>query len=370
MPVTTPENRREQSVAEPLDRQMFEREGFDRRGIRRELAGVQAISLEDKYVQQDEQTFVDPRTIDMPVGPTAMGDVEGQGIDMMRIEGERWPTFRWTQGFEVLEEDADNVADQRNAVLELFDFFADVAFLTGIGPDGNYVDGCFDWLRDSIPESRTFDLDEYTDDTELENRPENVIKKMALSEVDGRLMDLENASWDMMVGSQDALTQFNAVRDNDGTGVIGDTYWDAISSDETGMGQVGDWNLLPPYTAPAKVPYLEDEDGETTEGGDLMDKFKVQLVDDSTEVKESGADDNGVIGTDEVFLLPRMDNVMEEFWRLHEMSEPNLFGPLQQRGGKEAYDYAWRYTHNFNPRRRHPNATDAVHIKNVSALFN
>ena len=360
MTTSTQSNKREQSLAEPLDNQMFEREGFDRRGIRRELASVEALSLDDKYIQQDDQSFADPRTIDMPAGPTAMGEVEGQGIRMIEIEGDRWPTFRWTQGFEVLEEDSDDVEEQRNAVLELFDFFADVAFLTGIGPDGRYADGCFDWLREAIPSERTIDCKEYADDGEYDDRPENIIKKDALSKVDGRLMGMEDANWDLMIGSQEALSTFNKVSDT-GVGVVGDTYWDRLSH-ENAMGGVNDWMLIPDFTAPAKVPFDGGEDGE-----EMLDQFKVDLVKDDAEATTS---DDEVIGKDEVFLLPSMDAVQQNYWRLHEMGEPQTFGPLDLRGGKRAYDYAWRYTHRFNPQRRHPHATDAIRLTNVSELFN
>jgi len=361
MTTSTPQNKRQQSLAEPLENQMFEREGFDRRGIRREFAGVQALSLDDKHVQQDDQTFVDPRTIDMPVGPTAMGDVEGQGVRMLDIEGDRWPSFRWTQGFEQLKEDSGDVEDQRNAVLELLDFFADTAFLTGIGPDSQYRDGMFDWLRNSIPSERTFDLSNTGNyDTD---RPENVIHKDAMEQVDGRLMDLETANWDVMVGSQTSLAQFNQVRDSS-SGIIGNTYFDALMDEDNAMGGINDWSLVPEDIAPAKVPY---DSGENS--SEMLDQFTVNLVDTSVDVKSSG-DEDGQIGTDEVFLLPSMDEVRDKFWRVHEMGEPELFGPLDLRGGKEAYDYAWRYTHRFNPKRRHPNATDAIHLKNVSDLFN
>jgi hypothetical protein len=364
MTTSTQRNKRENALAEPLDNQMFEREGFDRRGIRREFAGVQALSLDDKDVQQDDQTFVDPRTIDMPVGPTAMGDFDGQGVRMLDIEGDRWPTFRWTQGFEQLKEDSGDVAEQRDAVLELLDFFADVAFLTGIGPDSSYRDGMFDWLRDSISSGRTFDLSSTGSLAADDDRPENVVHVDALEQVDGRLMDMETANWDVMVGSQEALAKFNNVRDSS-NGVIGDTYFDALMDDDNAMGGVNDWSLVPLDIAPAKVPY-----GEGQNSSELLDQFTVNLVDTGTEVKSSGGDEDGQIGTDEVFLLPDMEAVRDNYWRVHEMGEPELFGPLDLRGGKEAYDYAWRYTHRFNPKRRHPNATDAIHLKNVSDLFN
>lgn len=363
-PTSTGRNKRQQSVAEPRENQMWTREGFDRAALRYEFTGnqAQAISLSDKYVQQDDQTFVDPRSIDMPVGPTAMGDVDGQGVEMFDIEGQRWPTFRWTQGFEVLQEDDPDVSEQRNAVMELFDFFSDIAFLTGIGPDGQYREGMFSWLRDAIPAEREIDCAEYEDDTRMQENPENIIKNLAFGQIDGRFMGTDNANWDTMVGSQSALATFNQVSGEDG-GVSGDTYWERLSH-ETAMGGVSDYNMLPNHTAPTNVPYVDGE-----EGGDLVDKYKVNLVDQDQDNVEQDSD-GGIIGTDEVYLIPSLEQAGTHYWRLHEMPTPQDFGPIEERGGKQAYDYAYRYTHRFNPKERSPNAADAIRLKNVSALFN
>ncbi len=363
MPTSTTRNKKQQTVAEPLENQMWEREGFDRRGIRREFAGVQNIGLGDKYVEQDDRTIVDPRTIDMPVGPTGMGETGGSGVEMVRVDGERWPTHRWVQGFTTLAEDNDNVAEQRNAVLELFDFFADASFLTGLGPNGEYADGMFDWLRNAIPAERTFDAEDYDGDSGDEDYSgveENLIKYDAYSEVSGKILDNDNANWDVMVGSQSALANFNKISGSEG-GISGESYWSRLN-DPNAIGGVEEMNLIPDDIAPTRLP--SDLENELD-----VDQMIVDLVDDSTAVKSGGADSNGVIGNDEVFLLPNLEDVRENYWRVHEMGTPQTFGPLDQRGGKTAYDYATRYTHRFNPKAAHAAATDAVHIKNPSVLF-
>jgi len=61
---------------------------------------------------------------------------------------------------------------------------------------------------------------------------------------------------------------------------------------------------------------------------------------------------------------------MDEYVDLREMGAPNVYGPVEQEfSGAEAYGYKWRYGHKWNPLERHDDATDVVHIKNVSELF-
>jgi hypothetical protein len=50
------------------------------------------------------------------------------------------------------------------------------------------------------------------------------------------------------------------------------------------------------------------------------------------------------------------------------MGTPEYY-PTDMRAGKTAHDYVTRYTQKFNPERRYSDARDAVHIKNVSVLF-
>lgn len=353
----TRQHKRQRATAEPVENQMWEREGFDRRGIRYEFAGRREVSLEDKRVIQDDQTYVDPRTIDMPVGPTAMGGAEGSGIETVRIEGERWPVFRWVMGFELLEEDDRDVSEQRNAVMEVYDFFADVAWLTGIGPAGQYQMGAFDWLRENIPEERTFDCSTYTGG-EYDDRPENLVQELALEQISGRLMNFEDdAKFSTVVGSQEALSTFNKVSGQQG-GVAGDTYFERLSG-ESQISGVEDWNLIPESIAPTQVPRGVEGFPEDELSVDLVGNDPVATV-----------DDDAVLGTDEVFLLPDIDRVKDELLAVYEMPQPSLWGPISLRMGKKAYDFTWRFTTRHNPQQRHPNATDCVRLTNISSVFN
>jgi len=99
---------------------------------------------------------------------------------------------------------------------------------------------------------------------------------------------------------------------------------------------------------------------------DFPDVMSFDVVDTNTAVNPGGTE---VIGTDEVFLIPDVDLWMDEYLDLREMGSPEVYGPVQQRGGKRAFDYKARYGMKWDPFGNHPNATDVVHIKNVSELF-
>jgi len=350
---TTTTHKREQTVVEPRENQLRDRLGFDRRGLRREFAGVANIDLSDKYIEQEDRLFIDPRTTDLPFGPSGMGETDGSGMSMYREEGAAWQTYRFTHGFNVLEEDLqasdDNLARQRDEVVQIFDFFADSMFMKGIDDqNGNQIkQGMFDWLKTNIPSERTFDAQDYADGTEAdydsEAVEENLIKFDAYEQVSGNLLNDRNSNWDLMIGRQGALANFNKVSGSEG-GIGGDSYWKRLS-DPDAIGGVNDWVVVPddmeyPYTPQGEEPLRIDL---TTELGD-----------------------------NEVILLPDMDAVMENYWRLHEMSAPEAFDMYQQGGGKMRQDYAWRYTHEFNPKghKRFADAEDAIHITNVDQLFN
>jgi hypothetical protein len=89
-------------------------------------------------------------------------------------------------------------------------------------------------------------------------------------------------------------------------------------------------------------------------------------VDETVDVDPSGTE---VIGHDEVFLIPDTDAWVNEYVDLREMGSPKHYGPVEQRGGDRAHDYKNRFGLKWDPMGRHPNATDVVHLTNVSALF-
>jgi hypothetical protein len=348
---TTTTHKRDLTRVEPREQQMRERLGFDRRGLRRELAAVDGIDLTDKHIESEDRQFINPATVDLPYGPNGMGATEGSGMEMYLEEGDQWQTYRFTHGFSVMEEDlrAGNttVEQQRDEVVQIFDFFADSMFLTGIEDQaGNTVrKGAIQWLKDNIPSNRTFDLEEYDGDSgdsgeDLTDEPENILFEHALAEASGNLLSDDNLQWDTMLSRQKAFSKFNQV---DQTSTDRVRYWERINNEDV-IGGVSDYNILPD-----KMEYPYTPDGVTPLEVDLTAE----------------------LGDDEVILLPDMEAVAENYWTLREMDEPEAFDMFPQGGGQMRQDYAWRYTHYFNPKghKRWADAEDAIHLKNVSALF-
>jgi hypothetical protein len=336
---------------------MFEREGFDEKQMRYDLAQVQEISEDDLYIERDDKEFIDPRTLDMPVGPTGMGETGGSGVQTIRLDGERWPTHRFVHGFSTLREDDSDTSTQEQATMEMFQYFGDVSFMTGLGPNGEYAPGVFDWLRSAVPDNRTLDCEDFDGDSgdeDLTGTEEDLLNYHAMKEIRGRLID-PSGGWDMMLGSHTALTRFNKLSGS-GDGEAGAKYRDRISD------VLNDQYRVPYKTQPTVLPRdLTDAEGQQLN----VDDLEVTLVDEDTGVNPTDAP----LGYDEAFLLPDMDTVSNDFWRLSEMGAPNVDGPIQERGGKDFYDYMWRYTHRFDPEGQYPEATDVVHIKNLSVLF-
>lgn len=363
---TTTTTKRDVTVIEPRDAQLRKRLGFDRRGIRREFAAVESLDLTDKYVQQEQRTLIDPDSVDRPNGPGGQGETAGSGIELYTEEGDAWRTYRFAQGFTMLEEDLrggqDSVAQQRDEVIEMFDFFSDELFLRGVDDEqGNELKkGMIDWLKTNIPSARTFDCDDYDGDSgdtdDYTDNPTDLIHTEALSNVSGNLLDDDNASWDMMVGRLNAVSQFNQ---HDTDHPDKNTYWEQLSGGSAArgsgapLGGVKQWNVMPDQL---EYPHTPDDKSPLT-------------VDLSTS---DGTTTNEKLGPNEVILLPDMERVSNRYWKLYEMDQPFAFDPHQMGGGKWRQDYATRYTHEFDPKgiKRFSNAEDAVHIKNVDVLFN
>jgi len=261
MPVSNELYEQQRTVAEPAENVMFERENFDRKGLRMEFADPQNLDAATDYIEREDKTLPDPRSLQMPVGPTGMGEVAGGGMETIRLDGERWPTYRYAHGFEMNREDENHgVEVQRDYILETMDFLFDLNFMFGMENIGHW-NGMADELRTRIPDDRTFDCDDY---------------------------------------------------DNDGSG------------SESGK---------PDFSA---VPE------------DLI---------------------VGEAGNDELFLLPDMDTVMNEYWDIRETGTPEHYGPIEAREGKVAHDYVARSTMKADPMGKRPDYADAVHLKNVSDLF-
>ena len=352
MPTSTRNQREDWEIFEPDQDEMFERRDFDRPGIRRELAAVQPISLDDLYIERDDKTFVDPRTTEMPFGPTGFGETGGSGVETVRIDGEEWPTIRYVHGFEYMaEEDVTDVDLQRRASLEMFDFLADANFLKGITDQrsGEQIrPGCISAIKDNIPEERVIDCSEFVD-TSTEEVPENVINFEAYKRISGDLLTRGDPNWDMMIGRQSALAQLNKMQETQSAGRM--TYREAINMGEA-RGGVNDDLLIPDQLELNVIPRGE----ETHQDLDEDDELSVDLT---TELDEN-----------ELILVPDAEVHRQSIFRLSEMPAPETFGPYDLRGGREAVDYAWRYSHKFNPENRYPNLRDYIRLTNIDAIFN
>lgn len=350
MPTSTRNKDQDTEQFEPEEDEMFERRDFDRAGIRRELAAVQPIAIDDLYIEREDKEFVDPRTTDMPFGPTGLGETGGSGVETVRIDGEEWRTFRYVNGFEYFEE--EGVTDpelQRRASLEMFDFLADANFLKGVEnqKDGTQIrKGFIQTLKDNIPSERVIDCSNFTG-TSTEDVPENIINHEAYKKISGDLLTRGDPNWDLMIGRQPALATLNKKQETASAGRM--TYREAINMGEA-RGGVNSDILIPDELTLHTIPR-----GENVSGIDDEDELSVDLT--------SELDDN------ELILVPDAEVHRQSVFRLSEMPAPQTFGPYDLRGGREAVDYAWRYSHQFDPEQRYPNLRDYVRLTNIDAIF-
>ena len=356
MPVSTTGNKKQRTLNEPNNHVMFEREGYDSKQQRYDFSAVQPVSMDDKYVERDEMDIIDPRTLDMPAGPTGMGEVGGTGVQEITVEGERWKVHRFTAGFSTLREDDTDTAVQDQATREMFQFFGDASFHTGLGPSGQYAQGVWDYLRSNIPSDRTIDCSTYT--SEYEGREEQVINYDAVSALNGRVLDPEEG-WDMMVGPHHTLSLFNK-RPETTNGVLRDSYKQNISD------YVGRFMRLPYDSSPVSIPRdLTDAEENKLDYDDLTVTISER---DQSKSIGGGTDTSAPVGGDELFLFPNMNIVRNNYWRLYEMGAPQEY-QMDERGGKTFHDRVWKYTHKFDPTGKYPDVPDVIHLTNVSSLF-
>lgn len=346
MPTSTRNKNDDTLVIEPNEAQMFSREGLDRKGIRREFASVQALALDDLYEERGDVNFADPRTLDAPYGPTGMGETGGSGMRTLKVDGERWKTFRYAAGYQIEAEDVTNPQLQRDAILEQFDFFADANWLKGVeDQDGTQIrQGMFNWLNANIPSSRVLDCENFDGDSGDEDytgTPEDLFGKDMYENADFRILDPNSPKWDLMLGRKEALSNFNKRSGSEG-GNPGETYWERINGDE----------------------YIAGVNNRAT----IPETLTLDTLPDSVNYDPVTVDLSTELGTDEVYIFPDMDAVRENYWRLSEMPTPETY-ESDGRAGKSFVDYVWRYSHKFDPGTRYSNAPDAFKLTNVSALF-
>lgn len=340
---------------------MFSREDWDQKQIRYDFVQPRDIDISTEIIEREDQTVVDPRTLETPVGPTgAIDDLGNQGgMEEVVVEGEEFETYVYNHGFTVHPDldGEDQVGRQRNYVGEMFQYFADLNFMLGMDGPANSP-GFWGWLRSAVPSDRVFDCEDFDGDTGDEDYtdvPEDLLRGEAIKAVGSPTVLDINAGWELAVGAPDAITQLQGYSAGETTDVeSGPTYWERLEDAETVQGAY----RLPYDMQPDYLP-----DNAVSE---LPDVMSFPVVDESTAVNPSGVEP---IGNDEIFLLPDMGTVSEDYFGMWEMGDPEEYGPVDTRGGEEAYDFKYRWGSSPDPTGNHATADDVVIIQNVSELF-
>lgn len=361
MPVSSEIVEAQRTAAMPVENQMFERENFDRKGLRMELADPDDLPTDTEFIEREDRELPDPRSLSMPVGPTGYSEVGGGGMDVIRLDGERWRTYRYAHGFEMNRSDSNmGVESQRDYIMETFDLLFDLNFMYGM--DGTDWSGVFDEIRTRASSNgRVYDCDDYDNDgsgnesgkPDYSRIPEDLMIDI-MQDSRGDLLDL-NDGWDLAVGGHSALTslRFSA----------GET--DAIQRGPSFRERMEDANVVSNFLKmpfDTQIDYLpEDADA------DIPDFETFPIVDESTANNPSG---QAVLGNDELFLIPDTDAVMEgDLWDIRETAAPDHYGPIESRRGKLAHDYVSRFTAKADPLGEYPKFPDFVVLQNVSDLF-
>jgi hypothetical protein len=367
MPVSSQKKKEEQKLARPQDDyEMFSREAFDQKQLRYEFASPADIAIDQDQIKNQDETVIDPRTLEMPVGPAGAYDDfgSGGGLEEVVVEGEEWETFVYNHGFTWHPDmdSVDSVGRQRTHVEEMFHYLFDLNFFLGVDTDNDgaaEIPGMFDWIRSNIASDRVFDCEDYDGDgtgasNDYTDVPEDLLRGDAMKSVRGRVLDI-NDGWDLMVGSHDAIMNFAGYSAGSTTDEQrGPTFMDRLEDSDT---------VQSSFTVPYKMqPDYLPHDARS----ELPDVMSFDFVDESTAVNPSG---QPVMGNDEVFLIPDTDRWVDEYVDLREMGSPKHYGPNEQRGGKRAHDYKNRFGLQWDPDGNHPEVTDVVHIQNVSQLF-
>lgn len=367
MPVSTQIKQEEQKLAIPdEDYVMFNRENFDSKQLRYEFAMPKDIAIDQEDIKRKDTTVLDPRTLEMPVGPAGAYDDFGSsgGMEEVVVDGETWSTFVYNHGFSWHPDmdDVDSVERQATHVMEMYQYLFDLNFMLGLDIDNDgtaEIPGMFDWLRSAVPSERKFDCEDYDGDStgasnDYTDVPEDLLRGDAMKALRGRVLDI-NSGWDLMVGSHDAIMNFAGYSAGSTTDQErGPTFMERLKDSDT----VQSAYRLPYTMQPDYLP--------RSVRSELPDMMAFDLVDESTAVNPSG---QSVIGNDEVFLIPDAERFASEYVDLREMGSPEAYGPVQNRGGERAWDYKNRFGLKFDPLGEHPEATDVVHITNISQIF-
>jgi len=342
-----------QTLLQPDEDLMLEREGRDRRALRRELMPTTEMADGERYVEEGDGMYVSPDT-SMPATDTSVGEALGN-VQIERYTGDQVRVPRMTHGMTLDVEDMnidgaeDEVQRARDAVMELFDIQADIQALNGVTDvQGNQVQPSLTgWLDNNIPadnviDASSGDYDEYRLGGTNGN-PANIILQTAYSKTTGEYAD---DGWDYAMWQHDTAALWNAIDNN--SGAVQKSLWLDLESDSAGVGQsvVNDAVTIPKKTGLRTAPDQNDSL-----------RFDYTFPDDT------------------MYLIP---DHRGDFFENYEQSGPALIDePIRKNGGKVEYEYYWRAgpAFGFGSHRNDDGsgdgvALDAVKIENVSSLFN
>lgn len=337
---------------------MLEREGRDRRGLRREMAEVVEMEAGTRKVEEGDGMYVAPES-DMPTGTTGVGEVLGN-VDIQRYIGDEVPIPRMTHGMTVDAEDleldraTEKVQRGQDAVMEMFDIQADLQFLLGItNENGGVVEkGVFEWLDDNIPSDNVINAGNYTSSYAIDSgQPSNIIQRVAYEQTEGIYAD---DGWDFAAYPHNVRALWNTIDANSGAS-LKSQFMD-LGDDARGVGQsvVGGEFLIPRQTGLRTAP-------------DQPDTLKFDIK-NNLPAASNGSDD------DVMYLIPDHGG---DFFSMYEQPEPTMIEePIRKNGGQLEYEMYWRAgqafgfgSHQTDDGAGGSVAHDAIKIENVSALF-
>jgi hypothetical protein len=349
-------NKKQLTVLKPDENLMFDREGFDRAGIRREYAPINALSPGQRYIEQGDATFMSPDS-DFPEAPTSVGESFGN-VTLERVTGKVEEIPRYTGGFHLDVEDQDvdmsHVTNMRDGIMELFDIQADYAFLQGLSrEDGSTVfKGVFQWLQDEMPTSNIIDCSNYDPSSgDLQGVPANIITQIAFDKVSGEYVGNENMSWDLAVAKPEVWAYWNQYGTFDGAVV--QSQWELVDAAENDM-QIG---VRRRNNVPREIGLRGPPD-----------RSDLQLSVDMPSRANSGYSSPLSDAKDDVmFLIPQHNG---DFYELWEEGSPD-HRVIEKEGWKERHEYKWRagVTQGMTHKRSGKIAVDAIKLENVTALF-
>jgi hypothetical protein len=337
---------------------MLEREGRDRRGLRREMAPLTEMERGTRKIEEGDGVYVDAKS-DMPTGTTGVGEVLGN-VDIVRYIGDEVLIPRMTHGMTVDAEDLDigraneKVMRAQDALMEMFDIQADLQFLLGItDEEGTEVQpGVFDWLDSNIPSSNVINAGDYTSDYSISNgQPSNIIQRVAYEQTEGIYAD---DGWDFAAYPHKVRALWNTIDSNSGAS-IKSQFMD-LGDDAMNVGQsvVGGEFLIPQQTGLRTAP-------------DAADTLRFDIT-GNLPTADNGDDD------DVMYLIPDHGG---DFFSVYEQPEPTMIQePIRKNGGQLEYEFYWRAgqafgfgSHQTDDGQGGSVAHDAIKIENVSALF-